>query len=57
MRKFVCRGGRNDGQVLNIKHGKRVYVVSTREHYIVKAEPHGTVHGVLVLDTEYQTKE
>lgn len=55
MRKFVCRGEKNDGRVLNIKHGKRVYVVSTQEHYIVQKEPHGSVHGVLVLNPE--TKE
>lgn len=57
MRKFVCRGGKNDGQHLNVRHGKRVYVVSTGEHYIVQTEPKGAIYGVLVPDPDYQTKE
>lgn len=52
IRRFVCRGGKNDGQVMNIKHGKRVYVVSTQQKYIVQKEPHGSVYGVLVPDPE-----
>ncbi|CAN1721949.1 protein of unknown function [Hyphomicrobium sp. 1Nfss2.1] len=48
MRRFLCLGGRNDGQELSVAHGNVVWLASTGERYRVYSEPVGHYLGALV---------